>query len=128
MLILTFVKRIDLIDATCAEYAPKVLDFTSGDSTSIISDPPSFTPFVKGVAVGFLRKKIEEKKLIESPILVVPNWDYDFEIMCDASDFALGAVLGQRKDKHFHPIHYASKTICRAQLHYTTTEKEMLAR
>ncbi|GJR04484.1 DNA-directed DNA polymerase, partial [Tanacetum coccineum] len=33
------------------------------------------------------------KKLIESPILVVPNWDYDFEIMCDASDFALGAVL-----------------------------------
>ncbi|GJS74918.1 reverse transcriptase domain-containing protein [Tanacetum coccineum] len=53
------------------------------------------------------------KKLIESPILVVPNWDYDFEIMCDASDFALGAVLGQRKDKHFHPIHYAilSKTI-----------------
>ncbi|GKA28981.1 reverse transcriptase domain-containing protein [Tanacetum coccineum] len=51
------------------------------------------------------------KKLIESPILVVPNWDYDFEIMCDASDFALGAVLGQRKDKHFHPIHYASKTM-----------------
>ncbi|GJR96767.1 hypothetical protein Tco_0268941 [Tanacetum coccineum] len=40
------VKRIDLIDATCAEYAPKVLDFTeSGDSTSIILDPPSFTPF-----------------------------------------------------------------------------------
>ncbi|GJW29582.1 reverse transcriptase domain-containing protein [Tanacetum coccineum] len=48
------------------------------------------------------------KKLIESPILLWPNWDYDFEIMCDASDFALGAVLGQRKDKHFHPIHYAS--------------------
>ncbi|GJY31840.1 reverse transcriptase domain-containing protein [Tanacetum coccineum] len=67
------------------------------------------------------------KKLIESPILVVPNWDYDFEIMCDASDFALGAVLGQRKDKHFHPIHYASKTMTGAQLHYTTTEKEMLA-
>ncbi|GJS77400.1 reverse transcriptase domain-containing protein [Tanacetum coccineum] len=41
------------------------------------------------------------KKLIESPILVVPNWDYDFEIMCDASDFALGAVLGQRKDLQF---------------------------
>ncbi|GJS81373.1 reverse transcriptase domain-containing protein [Tanacetum coccineum] len=65
---------------------------------------------VKGVRsflghAGFYRRK----KLIESPILVVPNWDYDFEIMCDASDFALGAVLGQRKDKHFHPIHYASK-------------------
>ncbi|GKF50462.1 reverse transcriptase domain-containing protein [Tanacetum coccineum] len=66
------------------------------------------------------------KKLIESPILVVPNWDYDFEIMCDASDFALGAVLGQRKDKHFHPIHYASKTMTGAQLHYTTTEKKIL--
>ncbi|GKF81821.1 reverse transcriptase domain-containing protein [Tanacetum coccineum] len=39
--------------------------------------------------------------------------------MCDASDFAIGAVLGQRKNKHFQPIHYASKT--------TTTEKELLA-
>ncbi|GJU12490.1 reverse transcriptase domain-containing protein [Tanacetum coccineum] len=67
------------------------------------------------------------RKLIESPILVVPNWDYDFEIMCDASDFALGAVLGQKKDKHFPPIHYASKTMTGAQLHYTTTKKEMLA-
>ncbi|GKG06223.1 reverse transcriptase domain-containing protein [Tanacetum coccineum] len=44
-----------------------------------------------------------------------------------ASDFALGAVLGQRKDKHFHPIHYASKTMTGDQLHYTITEKEMLA-
>ncbi|GJU99993.1 reverse transcriptase domain-containing protein [Tanacetum coccineum] len=65
--------------------------------------------------------------LTDITLLVVPNWDYDFEIMCDASDFALGAVLGQRKDKHFHPIHYASKTMTGAQLHYTTTEKEMLA-
>ncbi|GKA57122.1 reverse transcriptase domain-containing protein [Tanacetum coccineum] len=191
------VKRIDLIDATCAEYAPKVLDFTeSGDSTSIILDPPPFTPFegsemlleeeieeiqlledlnddpfsqfippkfkkqinnVESVKTSieeppelelkdlpshleyaFLEKdnklpviiskdlkedekissKLQDhdsslekkllclfsdeckqafndlrKKLIESPILVVPNWDYDFEIMCDASDFALGAVL-----------------------------------
>nr|GEZ33230.1 reverse transcriptase domain-containing protein [Tanacetum cinerariifolium] len=47
--------------------------------------------------------------------------------MCDASDFATGAVLGQRKTKHFQPIHYASKTMTEAQCHYTTTEKEMLA-
>ncbi|GJX26103.1 retrovirus-related pol polyprotein from transposon TNT 1-94 [Tanacetum coccineum] len=48
--------------------------------------------------------------------------------LCNApGDFALEAVLGQRKDKHFHPIHYASKTMTGAQLHYTTTEKEMLA-
>nr|GFA99572.1 reverse transcriptase domain-containing protein [Tanacetum cinerariifolium] len=47
--------------------------------------------------------------------------------MCDASDFAIGAVLGQRQDKHFKPIHYASKTITEAESNYTTTEKEMLA-
>ncbi|GJX28738.1 reverse transcriptase domain-containing protein [Tanacetum coccineum] len=47
--------------------------------------------------------------------------------MCDASDFALGAVLGQRHEKHFRPIHYASKTMNEAESRYTTTEKEMLA-
>ncbi|GJS13038.1 reverse transcriptase domain-containing protein [Tanacetum coccineum] len=47
--------------------------------------------------------------------------------MCDASDYAVGAVLGQRKTKHFQPIHYASKTMMDAQAHYTTTEKELLA-
>ncbi|GJZ86530.1 reverse transcriptase domain-containing protein [Tanacetum coccineum] len=46
--------------------------------------------------------------------------------MCDASDYAVGAVLGQRKTKHFQPIHYASKTMTDAQAHYTTTEKELL--
>ncbi|GKD81191.1 reverse transcriptase domain-containing protein [Tanacetum coccineum] len=50
-----------------------------------------------------------------------------FELMCDSSDFAIGAVLGQRRSKHFQPIHYASKTMTGAQIHYTTTEKEMLA-
>nr|GEZ25701.1 reverse transcriptase domain-containing protein [Tanacetum cinerariifolium] len=47
--------------------------------------------------------------------------------MCDASGFAIGVVLGQRKTKHFQPIHYASKTITEDQIHYTTTEKEMIA-
>nr|GEV27799.1 reverse transcriptase domain-containing protein [Tanacetum cinerariifolium] len=50
-----------------------------------------------------------------------------FELMCDASDFAVGAVLGQRIEKHFRPIHYASKTMTEAESNYTTTEKEMLA-
>nr|GFB32883.1 reverse transcriptase domain-containing protein [Tanacetum cinerariifolium] len=50
-----------------------------------------------------------------------------FELMCDASDFAIEAVLGQRQDKHFRPIHYASKTMTEAESNYTTTEKEILA-
>nr|GFB87142.1 reverse transcriptase domain-containing protein [Tanacetum cinerariifolium] len=50
-----------------------------------------------------------------------------FELMCDASDFAISAVLGQRQEKHFRPIHYASKTMTEAESNYTTMEKEMLA-
>nr|GEY18000.1 reverse transcriptase domain-containing protein [Tanacetum cinerariifolium] len=46
--------------------------------------------------------------------------------MCDASDFTIGAVLGQRKRKNFQPIHYASKSMIEAQIHYTMTKKEML--
>ncbi|GJX89466.1 reverse transcriptase domain-containing protein, partial [Tanacetum coccineum] len=68
-----------------------------------------------------------KKKLTEAPILIAPNWDQPFEIMCDASDYAIGAVLGQRIKKHFRPIHYASKTMTEAETNYTTTEKEMLA-
>jgi hypothetical protein len=52
-----------------------------------------------------------KKKLTEAPILVAPDWDLPFELMCDASDYAIGALLGQRKTKHFQPIHYASKTM-----------------
>ncbi|GJR69568.1 reverse transcriptase domain-containing protein [Tanacetum coccineum] len=67
-----------------------------------------------------------KKKLTEAPILIAPDWDLPFELMCDASDFAIGAVLGQRHERHFRPIHYASKTMTEAESHYTTTEKEML--
>ncbi|GJV46918.1 reverse transcriptase domain-containing protein [Tanacetum coccineum] len=68
-----------------------------------------------------------KRKLTEAPILVVLDWNLPFELMCNASDFAIGAVLGQRKTKHFQLIHYASKTMTEAQIYYTTTEKEMLA-
>nr|GFA01000.1 reverse transcriptase domain-containing protein [Tanacetum cinerariifolium] len=68
-----------------------------------------------------------KKKLTKAPILIAPNWDLPFELMCDASDFAIGEVLGQRHEKHFQPIHYASKTLTDAEYNYTTTEKEMLA-
>lgn len=49
-----------------------------------------------------------------------------FEMMCDTSNFAVGAMLGQRKKKIFHAIYYASRLLTNAQLHYTTTEKELL--
>ncbi|GJS80581.1 reverse transcriptase domain-containing protein [Tanacetum coccineum] len=69
-----------------------------------------------------------KKKLTEASILVVPDWNLPFELMCNASsDYAIGAVLGQRIEKHFRPIHYASKTMTEAESNYTTTEKEMLA-
>nr|GEU56625.1 reverse transcriptase domain-containing protein [Tanacetum cinerariifolium] len=68
-----------------------------------------------------------KKKLTEAPILVVPDWNLPFERMCDASDFAIGAVLAQCKTKHFQPIHYASKTMTKAQIHYTSMEKEILS-
>nr|GEU42805.1 reverse transcriptase domain-containing protein [Tanacetum cinerariifolium] len=68
-----------------------------------------------------------KRKLTEAPILIALEWDMPFELMCDASDFAIGAVLGQRQDKHFRLIHYASKTMTEAESNYTTTEKEMLA-
>nr|GEX81410.1 reverse transcriptase domain-containing protein [Tanacetum cinerariifolium] len=68
-----------------------------------------------------------KKKLTEAPILIAPSWDLPFELICDASDFAIGMVLGQRYEKHFRPIHYASKTLTEAESNYTTMEKEMLA-
>nr|GEX21685.1 retroelement Pol polyprotein-like [Tanacetum cinerariifolium] len=68
-----------------------------------------------------------KEKLTEAPILIAPNWDQPFELMCDASDFAFGAVLGQRIEKHFRLIHYTSKMMTEVESNYTTTEKEMLA-
>ncbi|KAL0864739.1 hypothetical protein Bca101_043857 [Brassica carinata] len=65
--------------------------------------------------------------LVSAPIVQPPDWDLPFEIMCDASDFAVGAVLGQKKDGKTHVIYYASQTLNDAQMRYATTEKEMLA-
>ncbi|KAD6795899.1 hypothetical protein E3N88_06795 [Mikania micrantha] len=70
--------------------------------------------------------KFLKERLVSAPILVAPDWSLPFELMCDASDQAVGAVLGQRREKHFHPIYYASETLNDAQENYTTTEKELL--
>ncbi|XP_071736734.1 uncharacterized protein [Rutidosis leptorrhynchoides] len=64
-------------------------------------------------------------RLIQAPILVSSNWDEPFELMCDASDYALGAVLGQRINNHFHPIYYASKTLTGAQINLHNHRKEI---
>ena len=65
--------------------------------------------------------------LISAPVVQPPDWDLLFEIMTDASDFAVGAVLGQRKYKKMHVIYYASMKMDEAQCRYATTEKEVLA-
>ncbi|GKA24557.1 reverse transcriptase domain-containing protein [Tanacetum coccineum] len=71
--------------------------------------------------------EILKEKLTCAPVIVSPNWNLLFELMCDASDFAVGAVLGQKDGKNFHPIYFASKTLNPAQQKYTVTEKELMA-
>ncbi|CAM8892752.1 unnamed protein product [Rhodiola kirilowii] len=68
-----------------------------------------------------------KKALTSTPIIQTPNWELPFEIMCDASDFAVGAVLGQKIEKKAGVICYASRTLDPAQRNYSTTEKELLA-
>ena len=66
-------------------------------------------------------------KLTTAQVMIAPDWSKEFELMCDASDYAVNAVLGQRQDKTFHTIYYASKVLNEAQMNYATTGKEMLA-
>ncbi|GKB86050.1 reverse transcriptase domain-containing protein, partial [Tanacetum coccineum] len=70
---------------------------------------------------------ILKEKLTTTPIIISPNWNVPFELMCDASDFAVRVVLGQQIDGKFKPIYYANKTLNNDQEHYTTTKKELLA-
>nr|GFB00082.1 reverse transcriptase domain-containing protein [Tanacetum cinerariifolium] len=84
----------------------------------------------EGIVLGHkISKKgieVDRAKIEVIPKLPHPTTDQPFELMCDASDFAVGAVLGQRIEKHFRPIHYASKTMNQAEANYTTIEKGML--
>ena len=68
-----------------------------------------------------------KQSLVEALILKSPKWELPFEIICAALDYAVGAVLGQRIDKKPTAICYVSKTLADAEIHYTTTEKELLA-
>jgi hypothetical protein len=85
----------------------------------------------KDVAFEFVKKCLAafrtlKTALVSAPIIRPPDWSQPFEIMCDTSDYAVGAVLGQRKEGRVHAIYYASKTLNGAQLNYATTEKELL--
>ncbi|PON31356.1 hypothetical protein PanWU01x14_370550, partial [Parasponia andersonii] len=83
-------------------------------------------PFIFDDACLFAFNAIKQR-LTLAPIVVTPMWNKPFEIMCNASEYATGAVLGQRRNKNFHSIYYASHTLNDAQENYTTMEKEMLA-
>ena len=67
-----------------------------------------------------------KKAFISALIVVSPDWNLPFELMCDASDHAIGAILGQRKENKLYVIYYASRTLNNTQLNYATTKKEML--
>jgi hypothetical protein len=67
-----------------------------------------------------------KKALISAPVIQPSDWHLPFDIMCDASDYAVGVVLGQSKDKKHYAISYASKTLTGPQLNYATMEKELL--
>ncbi|XP_071923079.1 uncharacterized protein [Coffea arabica] len=93
---------------------------------------PLFKLLQKDVAFDFTKEcKVAFDRLRESltspPVIQPPDWSLPFEIMCDASDYAVGAVLGQRIGRAAHAIYYASKALNGAQLNYSTTEKELLA-
>ena len=75
------------------------------------------------------QKSFEELKayLTTTPIVRAPNWKLPFEVMCDAKDMAIGAVLRQREAGKPYVVYYARKTLNEAQRSYTITEKELLA-
>ncbi|XP_058189447.1 uncharacterized protein LOC131307046 [Rhododendron vialii] len=84
------------------------------------------TPFVWSEACKEAFQTLK-RSLTTPPIVQPPDWSLPFELMCDASDYAVGAVLGQRRGKDPCVVYYASKTLNEAQMNYTTTEKELLA-
>jgi hypothetical protein len=105
----------------------------TGDSSRILARSPGpcascwqETPFVFDEECMKAFEALKEI-LTSTPIIRPPNLGVPFEIMCDASDYAIGAVLGLRIDKLPHVIYYASKTLNDAQLNYSTTKKELLA-
>nr|GEX06917.1 DNA-directed DNA polymerase [Tanacetum cinerariifolium] len=100
------------------------------EKIDVISKLPSLTN-IKDTLFKFSDEcqkvfKTLKEKFTCAPVIVSPNWNLSFELMCDASDFAVGAVLGQKDGKNFHPIYFASKTLNPAQQKYTVIKKELM--
>ena len=68
-----------------------------------------------------------KKELISASIIASPDWSLPFELMCDASDFAVRAYLGQKREGRLHMIYYTSRLLNEVQLNYATTKYELLA-
>ncbi|KAJ7950660.1 Retrovirus-related Pol polyprotein from transposon 17.6 [Quillaja saponaria] len=68
-----------------------------------------------------------KRRLTSASILQPPSWDLHFKIMSNISNYAVGAVLGQKDGRNLHVISYASRTLDEAQCNYHTTEKELFA-
>ena len=68
-----------------------------------------------------------KKALTMAPVLARPDFSKPFTIQCDASNFAVGAVLTQEHEDGEHPVVYVSRVLTAAERNYSTTEKECLA-
>ena len=87
--------------------------------------------FVQGASFEFDNQCLKaflflKHKLVSAPIVVAPDWNLPFELMCDASDYTIGVVLGQKRERTVKVIYYASWTLNDAQLNYATTKKGLL--
>jgi hypothetical protein len=67
-----------------------------------------------------------KSSLVSAPIIQPPDWSQPFKIMCDASDYVVRVVLGQKKEGQVHAVYYTSKILSESQLNYATTKKEFL--
>jgi len=87
---------------------------------------------VKDVALEFNEECLSDfhllkEALITTPIMQALDWELPFAVMCDASDYAVGVFLGQRKGNKPYAICYANRIVNEAQINYAMTEKEFLA-
>ncbi|GJZ02405.1 reverse transcriptase domain-containing protein [Tanacetum coccineum] len=116
--------------SSCLSYLDMMLKWCK-DTNLVLNWKKCHFMVKEGIVLGHMVSKsgIEVDRAKVDVIAKLPplTTDLPFKFMCDASDFGVGAVFEQRKEKHFQPIHFASKTLSDAQTHYTTTEKELLA-